>query len=167
MIPVFLNSNSRFNLQPSTDEKYFIFDIETNGFYNEVNEVFCIVIYDVNRDKTFTYRPDSIANALIHLDEADVLIGHNVIFYDIPVLEKLYPGVIDFTSKGVIDTLVCSRLLWPKEKLYEIDEASFNHIEPKSKGGNSLKAWGQRFKNYKGDFNDFSKFLIFMEASPA
>lgn len=158
MMKSFLNSSTQFSLQPDGYEKYFIFDIETNGFYNEVTEVFCIVIHDVNRDKIFSYRPDSIANALIHLDEADVLIGHNIIFYDIPVLQKLFPGVIDFQSKDIIDTLVCSRLLWPKEKLYEIDEASFNHIEPRSKGSNSLKAWGQRFKNYKGDFNDFSKF---------
>ena len=79
--------DSKFNLKPSsTSENWYIFDVETNGLYDSVTEIFCIVIYDVTRKQTVTYGPDSIDSAIEHLHRADVLIGHNIIFYDIPVL---------------------------------------------------------------------------------
>ena len=126
MTPTFLRTSLKFPLPQSSDNKVFLFDIETNGFYDDVNTIHCIVIKDVKTGQTFSYGPDSISNALIHLDSADTLIGHNIIFYDIPVIEKLFPDVIDFTLKEVVDTLVCVRLLWPKEKLYEIDQKDYN-----------------------------------------
>jgi DNA polymerase I-like protein with 3'-5' exonuclease and polymerase domains len=158
MIPSFLRTTSKFPLPPSSDKVVLLFDIETNGFYNDVNKIHCIVIKDVNSGQTFSYRPDRISNALVHLDSADVVIGHNIIFYDIPVIEKLHPGAIDFSTKEVIDTLVCVRLLWPKEKLYEIDQVDFNHVPSRLMGSASLEAWGHRFKDYKGDFKNFGTF---------
>ena len=72
----------QFNLKPnSLDEKWYVFDIETNGLYDDVTEIFCIVVYDVTRNKTFTYGPDFIDSAIESLNNADVLIGHNIIFY--------------------------------------------------------------------------------------
>jgi DNA polymerase I-like protein with 3'-5' exonuclease and polymerase domains len=50
------------------------------------------------------------------------------------------------------------RLLWPKEKLYEIDQKDYNHVPSRLMGSASLEAWGQRFKDYKGDFKDFENF---------
>ena len=86
---------SPFNLKPnSSAEKWYVFDIETNGLYDDVNEIFCIVIYDVTRQQTITYGPDSIDGAIDALNNADVLIGHNIIFYDIPVLQKLKPSFV-------------------------------------------------------------------------
>ena len=83
--------NSAFALKPdSENETWLIFDIETDGLYDEVTLTHCVVIYDIKRGQTFTYGPDAIDRALAHLASADILIGHNVIFYDIPVLEKLY-----------------------------------------------------------------------------
>jgi DNA polymerase I-like protein with 3'-5' exonuclease and polymerase domains len=158
MTPTFLRTALKFPLPQSSDKKVFLFDIETNGFYDDVNTIHCIVIKDVKTGQTFSYGPDSISNALIHLDSADTLIGHNIIFYDIPVIEKLFPDVIDFASKEVVDTLVCVRLLWPKEKLYEIDQKDYNHVPSRLMGSASLEAWGQRFKDYKGDFKDFENF---------
>ena len=158
MTPTFLRTDLKFLLPQSSDKKVFLFDIETNGFYDDVNKIHCIVIKDVKTGQTFSYRPDSISNALIHLDSADVLVGHNIIFYDIPVIEKLFPDVIDFSCKEVVDTLVCVRLLWPKEKLYEIDQKDYNHVPTRLMGSASLEAWGHRFKDYKGDFKDFENF---------
>ena len=78
-------------MKPSSkNESYLVFDIETDGLYDQVTQVFCIVIYDINREETFTYGPDCVDDALAHLATGDVLIGHNVIFYDVPVLEKLH-----------------------------------------------------------------------------
>ena len=139
----------------SEGENIFVFDIETNGLYNDVNEIFCLVIFDVNRQQTFTYGPDCIADALEHLAKAHVLIGHNIIFYDLPVIRKLYP-FYTFKAPHIIDTLICTRLIWPKELLTELDTTYYFDIEPRLKGSSSLKAWGHRLKENKLSFKDFS-----------
>ena len=149
---------SPFNLKPnSSAEKWYVFDIETNGLYDDVNEIFCIVIYDVTRQQTITYGPDSIDGAIDALNGADVLIGHNIIFYDIPVLQKLKPSFV-LNKQHVIDTLICTRLIWPKEKLLESDTTSYTRVPGGLKGSASLKAWGHRLSDYKIEFKDFSSF---------
>ena len=149
---------SQFSLRPnSSDEKWYVFDIETNGLYDDVNEIFCIVIYDVTRKQTFTYGPDFIDSAIDSLNSADVLIGHNIIFYDIPVLQKLKPS-FKLNKQHVIDTLICTRLIWPKEKLFESDTTSYARVPGGLKGSASLKAWGYRLSDYKIEFKDFSSF---------
>ena len=139
-----LVKDSKFNLKPSSSaEKWYVFDLETNGLYDDVNEIFCIVIHDVNRNQTL-------------IRSADCLIGHNIVFYDIPVLRKLIP---DFDFNGhVIDTLICTRLLWPKEKLYDLDENHYINVPGGLRGSASLKAWGYRLSDNKIDFKDFSEF---------
>ncbi|QDP62773.1 MAG: putative DNA polymerase [Prokaryotic dsDNA virus sp.] len=150
-----------FNLKPGTKhENWFVFDIESNGLYDEVTEIFCIVIYDFNRKQTFSYGPDCITDALDHLATADCLIGHNILFYDIPVLKKLWPGFELFNSSAlqIIDTLICTRLIWPKEKLEELDSEIYYRLPSKLRGSASLKAWGYRLSDKKIDFQDFSEF---------
>lgn len=151
-----LNTNSVFRITPSSsDETWLIFDIETNGLYDQATKTFCIVIHDLIRDKTFSYGPDSIDDALYHLHKADVLIGHNIIFYDIPVLEKLY----EFQYQGrILDTLICTRIIWPKEVLYNLDEDEYQEVPSKLRGSASLKAWGYRLADHKIDFKDFSEY---------
>ena len=152
-----LVKDSKFNLKPnSSAEKWYVFDLETNGLYDDVNEIFCIVIHDVNRNQTLSYGPESIDHALNLIRSADCLIGHNIVFYDIPVLRKLIP---DFDFNGhVIDTLICTRLLWPKEKLYDLDENHYVNVPGGLRGSASLKAWGYRLSDNKIDFKDFSEF---------
>ena len=157
MMTTSLVKDSKFNLKPnSSAEKWYVFDLETNGLYDDVNEIFCIVIHDVNRNQTLSYGPESIDHALNLIRSADCLIGHNIVFYDIPVLRKLIP---DFDFNGhVIDTLICTRLLWPKEKLYDLDENHYINVPGGLRGSASLKAWGYRLSDNKIDFKDFSEF---------
>ena len=68
----------------------------------------------------------------------DIVIGHNIINFDRPVLEE-HLG-ISFDNVQVIDTLVLSRL--------------FN---PQLDGGHSLRAWGERLHFEKGDHDDWTK----------
>jgi len=152
----FLVTSSQYKMNNfSEDKNIFVFDIETNGLYNDVSEIFCLVIFDVNRQQTFTYGPDCIADALEHLAKAHVLIGHNIIFYDLPVIRKLYP-FYTFKAPHIIDTLICARVIWPKELLTELDNTYYFDIEPRLKGSASLKAWGHRLKENKLSFKDFS-----------
>jgi len=83
------------------------------------------------------------------------LIGHNILFYDIPVLQKLH----QFACKSrIIDTLVCTRLIWPKEVLYNLDDEQYPQVPKNLKGAASLKAWGWRLADHKIDFKDFSEY---------
>ena len=157
MTKTFLAKNSQFKMKPdSVNERWLIFDIETDNLYNKVTLTHCIVIHDITSQQTFTYGPDRIAAALDHLATADVLIGHNVIFYDLPVLVKLYP---EFKHNArVIDTLICTRLIWPKELLYDLDIEQYPQVPPNLRGSASLKAWGWRLADHKIDFKDFKEY---------
>jgi len=141
----------------------YVFDLETNGLYNDVNEIYCLVIYDIKGERTITYGPDSIDAGLEHLAKGDILIGHNIIFYDIPVIRKLYP-IYTFRTVQLIDTLVCARLIWPTEVLLVQDNEADYEIPSKLKGSASLKAWGYRLLDNKIDFKDFSAYSEEMAA---
>ena len=138
-------------------KKWYVFDLETDGLYDEVTTIHCLVLHDLNRDQTFTYGPDSIAAGLEHLATADVLIGQNILFYDIPVIRKLYP-FYTFAAARIIDTLITTRLIWPKEKLYDMDTEQYTQVPPKLRGSASLKAWGYRLSDYKISFKDFKEY---------
>jgi DNA polymerase III alpha subunit (gram-positive type) len=60
-----------------------------------------------------------IQEGLRLLSEADTLVGHNIIKFDLPALRKVYP---DWSSKAAIfDTLVAARVIYPD--IREIDFA--------------------------------------------
>ena len=125
----------------------YIFDIETDGLLDEVTKVHCVVLRNVDTDEVLTFRDDKSA-CIKALEEADQLIGHNIIGYDSPALQKLW----GWTYEGdILDTLVCSRTIWPN--LGELDRPP---MPSKLRGSHSLKAWGIRSGVLKGDFNDGS-----------
>ena len=146
----------------SGNENWYVFDIECDKLYDQVTKVYCIVIHDINRNKTTSYGPDCISDALEHLARGHVLIGHNILFYDIPVIRKLYP-FYTFKAARIIDTLICSRLIWPKEKLYDLDCEQYPQVPEAMRGAASLKSWGYRLSDNKIDFKDFSEYSKEME----
>ena len=156
MTPSLPVKTSKFKKKPGIEQdRFLVFDLESDGLYDEVTKVFCIVIHDINRKQTFTYGPDRIDAALKHLATADTLIGHNIINYDLAVLQKLH----SFDCKThIIDTLICTRLIWPKEKLYECDENQYDAVPKGLRGSASLKAWGYRLADNKIEFKDFSEY---------
>ena len=83
------------------------------------------------------------------LEEADVICGHNVISYDIPVIEKIYPW-FKCTSL-VVDTLLLSRLY--HANMMEVDKKLDNSRMPlQLRGRHSLESYGYRLGEYKGEF---------------
>jgi hypothetical protein len=93
-----------------------VFDLEANGLVHDCTEIHCIVLYDTDDDQTVVYNNeggdcDPLVRAITRLDDADAIVGHNIISYDLRVLKKLYPF---FDPQGeVIDTLILSRLYHP------------------------------------------------------
>ncbi len=83
------------------------------------------------------------------LAQADYIVGHNIIGYDLPLIRKLYPF---FKPTGVIiDTLLLSRLY--HSRLMSIDkEKNWKHMPLQLYGRHSLEAYGYRLNEYKGNF---------------
>ena len=73
----------------------YIFDLETDGLLDTVTTVHSLVLQNINDGTIISCCDDEgytpIDTGISFLNSADLLIGHNVIKYDIPVLEKLYP----------------------------------------------------------------------------
>ena len=123
----------------------YIFDIETDGLFDVCTKIHCLVLKDVDNNKILSL---SVEEALDKLSKADVIIGHNIIKFDIPVIKKLYPNFK--TDAKIFDTLVATRLLFPdvKEKDFQRKDFPRDCI-----GRHSLKAWGNRIGNYKAEFD--------------
>jgi hypothetical protein len=91
-------------------------------------------------------------DALELLANADEIIGHNIIDYDIPAIQIVYP---EWTTKAkVTDTLVLSRLIHG-DLFNEDAERNFSVAKFPKKlwGSHSLKAWGLRLGDFKDDYD--------------
>jgi len=136
------------------ESQMLVFDCETNGLLHDVSTIHCIAIYDSQKEETFVFNDRGsncppITEALHWLSSADVIIGHNIIGYDIPVLRKTYSWFEP--SRNALDTLVLSRLYHPN--LMEIDKRrNVPRMPMQLYGRHSLEAYGYRLGEYKGEF---------------
>lgn len=119
--------------------EYVLYDIEGDNLYDTVTQLWCCVMVDLPTGEIKGYRPDELCQFIEDMRRTKLRVGHNIIDFDDPVLEKLYGLKLDPAT--TIDTLVMSRLFFPDRP-----------------GGHSLKSWGIRLGCHKGDFNDFSQF---------
>jgi DNA polymerase I-like protein with 3'-5' exonuclease and polymerase domains len=108
-----------------------ILDIETNSTHDKI---WCVVCRDIDKDVVSTFvQPASLQD---FMNNCDSIVTHNGIFFDFPVLKKVWG--IQVKKSQVVDTLVLSRL-----------------YNPSLEDGHSLAAWGNRLGFPKGDFTDF------------
>tara|TARA_A100000172_G_scaffold32709_1_gene19632 strand:+ start:1553 stop:2089 length:537 start_codon:yes stop_codon:yes gene_type:complete len=141
-----------------------VFDLETDGLLNDATRIHCLSIYWEKDDRTETFNDEpytanpkdlpmasnhSITTGIGWLEVADVLIGHNIISFDIPIIKKLYPW---FNPRGtIVDTLLLSRLYHPN--LLDIDKnRCWKHMPLQLYGRHSLESYGYRLNEYKGNF---------------
>ncbi len=156
--------NSKTKPISGTDGRTLIFDIETDGLYNDVTQIHCIAYYNSEDDEIESFNDECdwknpkpnqkgmsspIVRALQYIEQAEVICGHNILNYDIPVIKKLYPF---FEPMGtIIDTLLLSRLYHPR--LIDIDkERNWAHMPLQLYGRHSLEAYGYRLGEYKGAY---------------
>ena len=136
------------------DEVSLIFDLETNGLLANVTTIHCLAIYDFDTDETISYndtgKEEPIVRGIQRLADANCIMGHNVIGYDIPVLHKLYPWFVD--PPTVVDTLLLSRLYHPD--MMSVDKKqNWRHMPLKLYGRHSLESYGYRLNEFKGSFS--------------
>lgn len=128
-----------------------IFDIETNGLLDVTDRIHCCHIYDTHRGRYLRHDKMDVVSGLKLLQEADCICGHNIIGFDIPVIQKVFPG---WEPKGeVLDTLVWSRLSFGDIKSTDFARYNEGRLPGKFIGSHSLKAWGYRLMQLKGDFD--------------
>lgn len=137
-----------------------VFDIETNGLYQDVTQLFCITILDTRNNEYKQYSEDRCTKGVLWLYEqwqqGEMVVGHNIINYDLPVLAKLYSWfkITQELKDNTIDTLVLSRLIF--SHLEDTDAALMRKgiLPKKLYKSHSLKAWGYRLGELKGTYGD-------------
>lgn len=118
-----------------------VFDLEGDNLRLQITKLWCAVFKDVDTGDKYSYdcRSPTFQQEVVDIiNKATLLIGHNIINYDLPVLNKLFN--IKYTGE-IWDTLVVSRVTFPDRP-----------------GGHSLEAWGERFKRHKPEHEDWSQF---------
>jgi len=134
-------------------------DTETNGLLWELDCIHSLVLRDVTTDEVYScadqegYLP--IERGLKLIEEAEQLVMHNGINFDLRALKKVYPGLELRSDCDIVDTLIMSRVLWPE--LEPVDDQKFSHIEKKYRGRHSLAAWGERLGVAKIKFQEEQK----------
>ena len=142
-----------------------IFDIETDGLLRDVTQIHCLVIHDTGTEETMVFNDQAfdratdepathpIVRGVQFLEDADLIAGHNIINYDLSVINKLYPW---FRRVGdCLDTLLLSRLYHPN--LIDLDKKkTWEGMPLKLYGSHSLEAYGYRLGESKGEFGKSS-----------
>jgi len=130
---------------PRDYSKYWYIDIETELIPaigpRGVQKIWMMCASRMDQDEVYSFiGHDAIRRFFDELRGQEVyFVGHNILSFDGPITARLCGG----TSKveNTVDTLVLSYL-----------------FDPGIVGGHSLEAWGQRFKDPKGSFSDFSAY---------
>lgn len=161
-----------------------LFDIETNGLlpgsvapYFAMDRIHSLVAVclDTRAKKTFVDErmlpllPEELAELaeLGHTDirplregialllAAEFLAGHNILNFDIPAIQLIYP---DFEPTArLYDTLVMARMVFANVKETDYRMFANGALEGKLIGTQGLAAWGQRLGLHKGDYSDAQK----------
>lgn len=126
-----------------------ICDIETDGI--EATVIHCIACRDADTGESWGFGPDEIGNAIDLMREAGTLIGHNIVGFDLPVIQRLTGA--SFPRASIRDTMLLARLCWP-----DVQQDDWSRVGagfPKDLvGRHSLKAWGYRLGLRKSEWGE-------------
>ena len=150
--------------------KTAIYDLETNGLlgYSDyykwdvrfgtprppMNRIHCLVIRDYERKITYVFRDngveDTIQDGLEMLEEAEIVVGHNIVQFDNPALAMIFQ---DVCFQGIVyDTLPMCRMIFADQKDKDFRLAERGALPGALIGSHTLDAWGHRLGLHKGDY---------------
>ena len=113
-------------------------DLEADGLLPTATTIWCGVYTDLDTGKFYTFLPTEMDNMCKFLDSVDVLIGHNFVDYDIPLMEK----ILGYTYTGeVVDTYILSQM-----------------FKPDRKPSHGLAAWGETLGVAKPEHSEWYRF---------
>lgn len=96
------------------------FDLETDNLLPDLTKIHCIATENIDTGEINAYYEDSrdIYHGLLSLYNADRIVGHNIIGYDIPAIKKLHPK---WKCKSYDDTFILSCLIRPLRPAHSIE----------------------------------------------
>lgn len=115
----------------------YVFDIEADGLLEDATTIHCLAYHNLTTGDSGSYT--SLSDIRGFLLNADVLIGHNIIRYDIPLLERFFQWSCHCT---LVDTLSLSWYLYPERVIHGLD------------------AWGSDLGISKPSIDDWSNLSI-------
>ena len=113
------------------------FDIETDGLLEQLTVIHSLCIADVDTGEAWScsdhpeyvsplgHKALTIDEGLKMLTAADKIIGHNIIKFDIPAIQKVKP-LFNVRREQAIDTLILSRLIWPELRNLDFEQRKKN-----------------------------------------
>lgn len=137
--------------------RYVIFDLETQNLFQEVGsndptalDISVVTAYDSQTDAYTTVTIDKLSTLWPIFEQADALVGFNSNHFDIPILNKYYPG--DLTQIKSIDLLEeIKKSLGRRLRLDTIAEATVG--AKKSANGLEAVRWWR-----EGKINEIKKY---------
>ncbi len=129
--------------------KVRVADLEANGLQPTV--IHCIVFRSLDNKEVDMFRPHQMGEAIAFLDSCDVIIGHNILSYDLPAIKK----VLGYEYKGKkVDTLLMSRLQCPNRPIPPAARGDAKAM----KSPHGLGCWGYRVGRGKPEHEDWETF---------
>jgi hypothetical protein len=122
-----------------TRNRKVVFDIEANGLLPEVTQFWVGAAVDISTKEEFAFTDPW--KFLEFLDSCSVLIGHNILMYDVLVLEKLF-GWKPKRHHKLVDTMIMSQV-------QDYKRFGFGH---------SLAKWGDFLGFPKVEHEDWTQF---------
>ena len=134
-----------------------LFDLETTGLLRRNSQIHCIVISNLDNDDcsplVFDTVKDNVDEGIAMLERADMLAGHNIIGFDLALIEELYPNFK--CPVKLRDTLIMSRCYYSDLEKRDFERSPYG-LPKRLYGRHSLEAWGIRLGEEKGDFGKTS-----------
>jgi hypothetical protein len=116
-----------------------IFDIETDGLIETVTKIHCLSVIKFENGQVRKFTLTSYLDMVNFFRTEEILVGHNIIRYDIPVVKKILG--IEVKSR-LIDTLPLSWYLYPNRQEH------------------GLESWGEDVGVPKPPINDWENLTI-------
>lgn len=112
---------------------YTVFDIETDGLLDELTKIHCLSYAKYHNGKLLESSSITDYEEMKNFIESnEVLVGHNIILYDLPALAKILD--LDIKPKTlIIDTLVLSWHLYDKRLKHGLEDWGEEFGVPKPK----------------------------------
>jgi len=135
-----------------------VFDIEANGlnevvagkkntYLPEATKIWCMSVQDIKTGECLLFEQDNLADGIQMLRDAELIIGHNIYGFDIPLIERLYGPLNKQPYTEVLDTLILSRMM-------------YGDNPPTRDQSHSLMAWGEYLGeakiDYQGSWDSYS-----------
>lgn len=152
-----------------------LFDCETDGLLDTMTRHHCMVIRDAATRETYRFRKhdggrmetrplsdpgvfeelepeDTIADGVRMLMDADIIVAHHGIGFDLRAIQLMYPW-FEYEMEKVRDTLVLVRVICPDVEQTDYRLVKAGKLPGGLVGSHSLDAWGYRVGLNKGDYS--------------